>query len=175
MTTVVSQIFGLFGILISLFIYVFRSRRSILLCKFGSDVCWGMHYFLIGAYSGAALNVIAMLREAVFYNKEKKWAASKIWLYIFLALTILSGIISWESYVSLIPVIGSSLIVISFWCTNPFHIRIIAIPAQLLWTVYNIIHCSPLGTISSVISLVSIGIGLYRNMPKKESKQDGEA
>ena len=166
-----AQILGIIGICLSFFIYIVRRRSSILLTKFTSDVIWAAHYILIGAYSGAALNILAMARETVFYNKEKKWASSRIWLYLFCALTMLSGFLTWEGPSSLLPSIGSVCAVISFWCTKPIHIRLLAGPAQLLWTIYNIVHRSLTGGISSGLSLLSVLIGLAGDIYEMKKKR----
>jgi len=159
-----AQILGVVGIAMSFFIYIARKRSSILLCKFSCDVIWAAHYFLIGAWSGAALNVLAMARETVFFNKDKKWASSKLWMYLFAGLTLLSGILTWEGPSSLLPAVGSVCAVISFWCTKPLNIRLLAIPAQGLWTIYNIIHRSLTGGISSGLQLISVLLGLARDL-----------
>lgn len=166
-----AQIFGIAGIAMSFFIYIVRKRSSILLCKFTSDVIWAVHYILIGAWSGAALNVLAMARETVFYNKEKKWASSRFWLYLFCTLTMLSGFLTWEGPSSLLPSVGSVCAVISFWCTKPINIRLLAAPAQALWTIYNIVHGSLTGGISSGLSLLSVIIGLVRDIREAQMKK----
>jgi len=168
-----SQVLGIIGIITSIFIYIARKRSTILLCKFTGDIIWAAHYFLIGAWSGAGLCFLGMAREIVFYNKEKKWASSRLWLYLFVGLTMFSGILTWEGPTSLLPVVGSVCAVISFWCTKPMHIRLLAVPAQGLWTIYNIIHRSVPGGISNGLQLVSVFIGLSRDLyeRKKQKKQ----
>ena len=163
----VAQIAGIAGTAMCFFMFVARKRRTILLGKFTCDVLWTLHYGLIGAYSGAALNVLAMGRETVFYNKDKKWASSRLWLYLFVALTIGSSLMTWEGPLSLLPMTGSCCAVISFWCTKPLHIRLLAIPAQLLWLIYGILHMSLPSIVSNIIALTAIGIGLYRDIRKK--------
>lgn len=171
-----AQIFGILGIGMSFFIYIVRKRSSILLCKFTSDVIWAIHYILIGAYTGAALNILAMVRETVFYNKEKKWASSKFWLYLFCTLTMLSGFLTWQGPTSLLPAVGSVCAVISFWCTKPINIRLLAAPAQGLWTIYNIVHRSVTGGISSGLSLLSVLIGLARDIHElRQAKKEKES
>ena len=108
-----------------------------------------------------------MGRETVFYNKDKKWASSRLWLYLFVALTIGSSLMTWEGPLSLLPMTGSCCAVISFWCTKPLHIRLLAIPAQLLWLIYGILHMSLPSITSNIIALTAIGIGLYRDIRKK--------
>lgn len=164
---IIAQIAGILGTTMIFFSFAARKRRSILLCKFTADILWMTHYLLIGAYSGAALNVLAIGRESVFYNKEKKWASSRLWLYLIVALTIGSCILTWEGPLSLLPMTGSVCAVVSFWCTKPLHIRLLAIPAQVLWLIYGILHGSIPSILSNLIALTSIGIGLYRDVKGK--------
>lgn len=166
----IAQIIGVVAVAVSCVIFLGRKRRTILISKFTADVLWFLHYFLIGAYSGAALNVLALGRESVFYNKEKKWASHRFWLFLFLILTIASCLMTWEGPISLLPMIGSCSAVVSFWCTKPIHIRLMAIPAQVLWLIYGIVHFSLPGFICNTMALVTIGIGLWQDV--RESKME---
>ncbi len=167
---IIAQTAGVIGTTMIFFSFIARKRRNILLCKFTADILWMIHYLLIGAYSGAALNVLALGRETVFYNKEKKWASSKFWLYFIIALTVGSCLLTWEGPLSLLPMLGSCCAVVSFWCTKPLHIRLLAIPAQTLWVIYGLLHGSIPTLVSNTIAMTAIGIGLYRDIKgmKKE-------
>ena len=171
---IAAQTAGFIGTVLGFVMYLARKRKTILLGKFTCDILWILHYGLIGAYSGAALNVLALGRESVFYNKEKKWASSKFWLVLFVALTIISSSLSWEGMLSLLPMIGSCCAVMSFWCTNPFHIRLLALPCQILWLIYNILHQSLPSTLSCSISLVAIFIGLIGDIKNKKETNNKE-
>lgn len=165
---IVAQVIGVLAVAVSCVIFLGRKRQHILLAKFTADVLWFVHYFLIGAYSGAALNVLAIGRESVFMNKEKKWASSKFWLVLFLCLTIGSCLVTWEGPISLLPMLGSCSAVVSFWCTKPIHIRLMAIPAQVLWLIYGISHFSLPSFICNTMALVTIGIGLWQDVKGKK-------
>ena len=167
------QALGIAGITLTFFIFSARKRSTILLCKFTGDIVWFFHYLFIGATSGAAMNIVNMLREIIFYNKGKKWATSRFWLFLFVALNLISSLLTWEGPLSLLPMLGSSCTVVSFWCTKPLHIRLVAIPGQSLWLLYGILHFSPTSIISNTISLISIGVGLYKDLREmKESKAE---
>lgn len=169
---IVAQVIGVLAVAVSCVIFLGRKRQHILLAKFTADVLWFVHYFLIGAYSGAALNVLAIGRESVFMNKEKKWASHKFWLVLFLCLTIGSCLLTWEGPISLLPMIGSCSAVVSFWCTKPIHIRLMAIPAQVLWLIYGIFHFSLPSFICNTMALVTIGIGLWQDTHGKMNNEE---
>ncbi len=172
MLTLIAQIFGIVGMGTVCVMYLGRKRKTILLAKFTGDVLWFVHYFLIGAYSGAALNLVGLGRETVFLNKGKKWASHIFWLYFFLGITITSCLITWEGPVSLLPMIGSCCAVVSFWCTKPLHIRLLGFPAQTLWLIYGALpsHLSVQTVICNSFSLVAIGVGLYHDWQEERRK-----
>ena len=165
---VISQIFGIIGIALSIFIYAAKSRSKIIVFKFSSDVVWALNYLFAGAYTGALLNTIGMARETVFYNRgHKKWASHRFWLYVFIALTFLSPILEFIklghfSLVPLLPAAGSIFAVISFYSIKPKTMRILGLIAQILWTVYNVIVENPTAFIACILIIVSIFIGMFR-------------
>ena len=166
----ISQIFGMIGIAISLTIYAGKSRKSIICCKFISDAVWFVNYSLLSAYTGALLNVIAMARETVFYNREKKkWASSRAWLYIFIACVLISPTIDLISHggftiIPFFPAIGSSFAVISFYSKNTKTMRIWGFIAQVLWLIYGFLLFNPTGIISCSLTIASIAIGFFREL-----------
>ncbi len=174
----ISQIFGTAGIIISLSIYAGKSRSNIITCKFISDVIWAINYLFLGAYTGALLNVIAMARETVFYNRDKKkWAASRIWLYIFIALVLISPTIDLIkagafSIIPLFPAVGSSFAVVSFYNRSTKNMRIFGFIAQVLWLIYGFLLFNPTGIISCLLTIASIVIGFIREIRAKKDKKD---
>ena len=162
--TLAAQIIGGLAVVAALFIFISKSRKIILTTKLTADVLWTLHYLLIGGFTAAALNVIGIFREIVFYNREKKWASSKVWLYVFLGLTVLSSVLTWEGPASLLAMAGMILAVFSFWNKDPLYICLLSIPSEMSWLIYNIIHHSVPGIISSSLAMVSMAIGIYRNL-----------
>ena len=165
---VVAQIIGCFGILISLFIYAGKTRARILICKFISDVLWFLNLVLLGGYTGALLNLIAMIRETVFYNRDrKKWASYRIWLYIFIALTMLSPIFEWVkvgafTWIPLLPATGSVFAVISFYSNKPRVMRYFGFVAQGFWLVYAIMLVNVSSIVCGALTITSAIIGTVR-------------
>ncbi len=170
---VVAQAVGIAGMVTVVVMYLGRQRGTILLSRCIGDILWFTHYLLIGATSGAALNLVNLGRETVFLHKgKKKWASHRFWLYFFLAVTVFSCLLTWEGPVSLLPMGGACCAVLSFWCTKPLHIRLLAIPTQLLWIVYGALpfHPSIQTVLCNIFALVTIGVGLWQDV--KEAKKE---
>lgn len=176
---IAAEVIGIIGVALSLFIYISKNRKHIVVAKFASDIVWLMNYLLLGAYTGVVLNVIAMGRECVFYHRgEKKWASHRIWLYIFVALTLVSPLVELVGRtftpLSIIPAIGSAFIAISMYMTKPSHMRYVGYLAYTPWLIYNICIGSIAASISSAFTLVSALVGNVRDILSNRAKASSE-
>ncbi len=168
-----AQILGIIALCISYFIYTSKKRSTLITLKLICDVLWGLHYFLLGAWSGAILNVINMGRETVFQLKtSRQWARSRIWVAVFISVGIASTLFSWQGPESLLPAVGSSISVIGLWCNDPKYIRVFSFPGITLWFVYSIIQGTPIGILSNAVTLFSIGVGLYRDFRRQPNSKN---
>ena len=161
---VAAQSLGLFIATFSFFIYFGKKRGQILTAKLISDVLNVIQLTLLAAYTGAVINVIAVFREVVFYNRlRSKWAAHRLWLYVFVILMGLSPVLSWQGYISLLPALGSAIAVVGFYAQSPTHTRIIGLFAQSLWLVYALYILNLGAILQNTIMIVAIVTGLIRD------------
>ena len=159
------QIFGLCLAALSFLVYLQKSRGEILITKLILDVLNIFQQAMVGAFTGSVINGIAVLREIVFYHKEeKKWAKSKVWLIVFLLLMTAAPIVSWQGFISLLPAIGSSLVVVGFYCSNPKLLRIFGIIGQSFWVVYSCIILNLGGIIGSSLCILGGIIGFINDL-----------
>ena len=166
----VGQIFGVLLAVLSFFVYLQKSRGGILVTKLTLDVLNVLQQAMVGAYTGSVLNGIAIFRELVFYQKDsKQWARSRAWLIIFLLLMGSSPLLSWQGPVSLLPAIGSSLIVIGFYCSDPKQMRAFGIVGQIFWGVYACIILNVGGILGSFLSIVGGIIGLVNGKKRSQA------
>ncbi len=160
---VVAQCVGFVAMGVALFMFAFRTRKRILFAKLIADALWVVHYLLLGAASGAVINAINVAREGVFYHKEKRWASSILWPILFVCANAISTLFSWQGWISLLPLFGSSVNVIALWCASPKQMRLLAIPALSLWVVYSILVGSVPSVIVNVFSIISALYALIRD------------
>lgn len=74
---VVAQAIGFLGMFSHLASFQCKSGRGSLVSRSPGSTFYAIHFGLLGAVSGAAMNVIALLRCLVFYRRgERKWADS---------------------------------------------------------------------------------------------------
>ena len=127
-----------------------------------------MQYFLLGAYTGLALDIVGVLRDVVFYNKDKKWASSNWWTVFWAASMIVVGIFTYQNWMSLFMMAAMALNTVLFSFTKPKLVRTTILISSLL--VYNILTGSIGGVINELFTEISSVVGIIRYDIKKKDK-----
>lgn len=136
-----------------------------------ADILWTAHYSLLGAWSGAAVCGIGILRETVFLNKHRKWADSKLWLAFFFLLSIVSASLTWKNAFSILPACASALSILSFWIGKPKLTRVLQLPISISFLIYNIVSLSYTGMVNEVMTLSSLAVAWLRNSGKTTGRK----
>ena len=155
-------IFGTVGILFNFAIYQQKTRKALLRAKLVANCFWTLHYGFLSAWSGAAICSIGILRESIFLNNHRKWAKTKLWLLVFVLLSIISAILTWKNPYSLLPSVASVLSVYSFWKGNPTLTKILSLPISTCFLIYNIVFGSYIGIINEIFVLTSTILALIK-------------
>ena len=157
--------------MISLFlIYQQRNRKNILLCKLSADICWIFHYFTLGATAGMIPNFIGIFRELIFINrKTKKWASTPLWVVLFVAVNFTLGIISYDEWYDIIPIIASAFVTVSLWIDNLRLMKFISVPVSIAFFVYDLFVLSYIGMTNESIAIVSIIIYFIKSFKEENA------
>lgn len=174
MYIIIAQAIGVIAMTCAVISFQQRTHKGILTFQLIGNIFFTIHFFMLGAITGAILNLIAMVRAAIFVNKGKKWAESILWFWFFCVASCVVGILSWEGYRSLLPIGGMICTTVAYWIKAPKIVRRVALPSSLMWIVYNGINGSFPGVITEVISIASIFIAMIRLDFKKENKVGAE-
>lgn len=142
--------------------YFLRDKRKIVIVSALSLVANIAAYVLLGAWTGLAMCVVAMLRNLYILCEEKrhgKRETNEKRDYIFLALVylgiILATIPTYEGFLSLFSVFATSIYTYSIWQKSTKVYKFCGIPVGILWIAYNTYVRSILGVILEGILLVA--------------------
>ncbi|MBQ8210814.1 MAG: YgjV family protein [Clostridia bacterium] len=147
-----------------LFFYSYQrsKKRKLLIIQTVATALSCVQYLLIGAFSGFALNAVCIIRNFVYYFRDKKqridWT-SPIILSLCMAV---ASIFSWEGMHSLLITLG---LVLNTMCMGMFgarNFRKTILASSSLILIYNIFAGSYSGIVSESISLISVIIGIIR-------------
>lgn len=156
------QAIGLLGNLLVIGSMQFNNRRVILLAQAAACVLWVVHYGYLGAMTAVFTNFISFTRSVVFYNNEKKWAKSSLWLALFVILFALNSILTWDGPRSILPGIAMSLTTWALWTKNMRKTRLLHLIQSPFWLSYDIITMSISCAVVEAIALISYCAAVYR-------------
>lgn len=158
-----AQIFGLMGMFFLFAIYQQKKREKLIVNKLLADICWTIHYLLLGGFAGMIPNLLGIFRELIFIKREEKpWANRKIWPILFIVLGWCMGICTFKNIYNILPIAASSLVTVSLWVKNPILTKIITVPVCISFLFYDILVSSYIGVINETISIVSIIISFLK-------------
>ena len=165
---ILAQAIGFLALAEGLFIYLSTRRDRILRLKLVSDGLWFLNYLLVGGLTGAALNAIAMVRECIFLQRDRRpWASAPWWPLLFGALSWISPVLEWIhrggiTLLPVVPTVGSMLFVAALYQRSPLRTKLLSLGGTLLWLGYSGAIGNVSGMASSGVSLVSTLAGLVR-------------
>lgn len=155
--TAIAQVLGFIPVVLSFFIFRNISRRASISIKALSDFLSAIHLLLMGAYTGCVINFINTGRDICFAQKGKYPWASGIWMpFLFCGLIVGSSLLTWGGLLSLVPMVGSCLAVMGYWCNDPQKLRHFNFVGIFLWLVYGIATFSVPTIVGNTLSLISI-------------------
>ena len=160
----IGQLLGFVSTALFLLSFQFKQNKQLFALQLGSFAFYVLHYFLIGAIAGCVAMAINTARCVVMYFfNDKKWAAWKGWLWIFLALYLANAVYTWEGFISLLPLCGSVACMFAYWSRNLRKIRVInLILGSPTWLVYDIVLGSISASIMESLTILSILISIIR-------------
>ena len=156
-----AQLVGFVGMTISFISFQTDTKKRILILLSLANFIWGIHYIMLGAFTGAVICFIEIVRNLIF-AQEKKLKQPKIWTVLFIIVFAIAGYITWVGLLSLATTGVVILVTISYAFGNTRFIRICATASSVIWLVYNALQLSLAGAITEVFCLVSLLIAFWR-------------
>lgn len=173
---IAAQLVGFVAMALLVSSFQMKTRAGILKVQLVSESLWVLHYFLLGAYTGMALNVVAAVRCYVYGRRGiKKWADKNYIPVMFFTVAVLTCIFTWSGPISLLPTASICLNSFVQWSKKPRIIRIFSIPGCACWLVFNYLSGSYAGVLTEVLNLISIAAAILRYDVLKKGQKTGRA
>ena len=169
---ITAQIIGFVAMAVSIAIFWQRKRKNMLVMKLTTDVLWASHHMMIFNYTAAVTTAVAILREFVFYNYDKKWARSKWWSVVFSAVFAAAAVITWRDAYSIIPAISCILSTVAYGSKSVMKIKVFAFLASVGMLI-NGIHYRSLPTfVNECLTELSIISAICITAYKEKNRED---
>ena len=165
----ITQGFGVAALVLNVSSMQFKDRQRLLLFNMLACGCMAVHFFLLGAYTGAGMFLLAIVRAVVF--RRFSAADRPLWpMVTMLAAFVVMGIATWHGAVSILPIISTIFVTIGLWQHDTQRMRTMVVIGPIMWFTYNTIVGSIPGMIMETISFGSIIVGLWRHRRRGESE-----
>ncbi|MCK9288316.1 MAG: YgjV family protein [Sphaerochaetaceae bacterium] len=171
MAGLIAQFLGILALLCMVLSYQQKVRVGLLKMQMLSNGLFVVSYFMLGAVSMAVMCLINVARSFVFIKNDTKWGKSPLWLYFFLGISLIGGIISWEGPISLLVIIATLILTVALYSKNLKFMRRMFLFPPLLYLSYNLLNKSIGGVGSDVFCLISAMIAIWRFDIKKPVKE----
>lgn len=172
MYNAVVQAVGVVAMAFNIFSYQRKTQVQIITLQFIGSILFAVHFFMQGAYTGATLNAIGIVRAFAFMNKEKLKTDGIPWLIGFCATYAASYALTFTVFgkpftavnalVEILPVVGMVLTTLSFRAKTAASTRRLCLVNSPLWLAYNVVNLSVGGICCEAFGFVSIIVGILR-------------
>lgn len=157
-----AQVVGFLGVFLNLMIYQHKTRTRVLVNKIVANGVWAIHYFLLDAYTATCIAIVGAISTFVFMKVDSKSLKGRLWLGFFVLVNIISGILTWNTAVSLLAVTASVISNISFFVGVPKYTRRFALVISLCMGTYGFLNGSVAVVVNEVLTVISTVSGIIR-------------
>ena len=158
----IGQSFGFVAFALTFVSYQCKTQKKLLVVQTFATVSILISYGLLGAFAGMALNVCAVVRNLVYYNRGKKIFSGKLIPYLLAALMAIVSILSWQGPITLLITAGLMINTVFLSFDNPQRLRYSILLTSSLVLLYNIFVFSMGGIFNETIAIISSVIGIIR-------------
>ncbi len=160
--TILIQGIGLLGTLFYFLSYQFKDNKTLFRVQFLAYFCYTIHYFLLGAATGAFSYIVNLLRS-LFLSVDNEKLNGKTMGVLLCLLQIIAGIMTWNGWISVLPIIANIATTIAGYSFHFSNIRKAGIFINSpLWMLYNILVGSFAGILDEIISEASMILSVVR-------------
>lgn len=155
--------FGVMATILRVIEFQMKKRIFSIIFAMSSVSCWVVYFLLQGDFVTALTNGVCVFQAIVFMQREKhSFANSKIWLFIFIAFQIAIGIIFWQTWKNIFPLIGSMLEVTAYFIISRKAYRLLGVVFALFFVLNSAFNLYYVSLINDVAVCISSLIAIIR-------------
>lgn len=170
---ILAQTIGFVAMTLGVMSFQAKSSGRILVWQVLANSFWCIHYFLLNAYTGAWLNMLALVRNGTYYFLGKQETNKTVYVAAgFCALSIAVSLCTYQNWLSILPMLGTAVQSFSFAVKDANKMRLFTLIGSPFWLTYNFMSGSISGAITEVFAITSMLVGMIRYRNKVEIVDD---
>ena len=110
------------------------------------------------------MDILSSIFTVIAHNKDRGFVAKymKLMIVLMFVSMIGAGALLYRNIFSLLSIAGALFQVGAFWLTEEKKIRLLSFFGTPCWFVYNCVNHAYGPAVGSIMSMVSIGLAIYR-------------
>lgn len=169
---ILAQIFGVLIIIANALSMQMKKKQQILIMFILGNLFSTINFILLQSYSGAIICFVAILQTTINYVFDKRGKKLPKWLITsYIIVVILCGLITYRTYLDILPILCSILYTTTILQTKERKIRKITLINAISWFIYDLASMAYTAGISDMVIIISTLIGMYRFDYEKEKKK----
>ena len=144
-----------------------KSYKTMICMTVTSECLFGLQLIFLGAFTGAATNLMAGVTNTIYYFCNKSGKKTTVLQFCFSVLFIAVGILTWAGPISLLVIMAKVISTVAHGINKPKFIRVSRLISMPMWVIYDGIAGSIGGVINDLLVIASSLIGLFRYDRKK--------
>lgn len=172
---IIGQIIGVIAVFMTLLSYQMKTNKQLLIVQTIATTLFSVHYYLIDAFSGLALNILAIARNLVFYYRDSvKILSGKAVPWIFAVLMGVFGIFPWRGWHTVLITAGIAINTIFLSLPDAQKIRKSILLTSPMVLIYDVFEGSVGGIVNESVAILSsiVGIIRYRKARSAEATEN---
>ncbi len=158
----VMQGVGILGILAAVLAFQCKNHKPLTILRTANEMLFAVQYFMLGAYTGMAMNLVGSLRNLVFVKMVENNKNTKKACFAFSTLFLIFVAFTWEGSKSILIGIAKVVSTFAYGNKNTSFVRIFILMTSLSWFVYNFLVKSYAGCVCESFTIISIISGIIR-------------
>lgn len=160
MNIIIAQFFGLFALITLCGSYQKQTKKDFLYLQIFANIFYMVQYFILGLFSASIANLVGASRGFILFKQGEK--SNILTLIIFETILVISGIITCNSFISIIPILLAMTYTYGVWQKKLKVTFAIGIFVSIIWIYVNIKVAAYVSVLASILELVSSTLGLIK-------------
>lgn len=166
---IIGQILGIVAVLLGFLSYQVKNDKQLMLMQALTSAVFVVHYYLLGAIPGAVLNIICILRNMVYYFKDRKFYKPKLYPILFAVIMFILGLYSSNGIHSVFVISGLVISTVCFSFKEAQNVRKSVLVTCPMVLIYDVIERSYGGVIYESVAMISALLGIIRYKKNKKA------
>ena len=164
---IIIQALGVIGVLASIAAYQCNEHKKLMILRTVNESFFAAQYFLLGAFTGMAMNIIGCIRNIIFAKRVEANKSTTVWRIVFSIIFSIFIILTWSGFKSLLSGFAKVMSTVAYGSKNTAFVRIMCFFTSICWFIYNFCVKSYAGCVCEALTICSVLIGIIRiDIPK---------